>query len=62
MKTRPLILLLMALYVVSPSLFSWMINPNGSWYRPYIIWILVIVLAFYLQERRESPRPPRRLL
>ena len=59
MKTRPLILLLMALYIVSPSLFSWMINPNGAWYRPYIIWMLVIIVAFYLQERRETPRPSR---
>lgn len=56
MKSRPIILLLLALYIISPSLFSWMINPNGAWYRPYIIWLLVIVVAFYFQERRQTRR------
>lgn len=54
MKARPLILLLLVLYIFSPSLFNWMINPNGAWYRPYIIWVLVIVLAYFLQGRRSS--------
>jgi hypothetical protein len=54
MNTRPLILLLLVLYIFSPTLFNWIINPNGSWYRPYIIWVLVIVLAYFLQGRRRS--------
>ncbi|MGQ9425779.1 hypothetical protein ACXYTJ_08935 [Gilvimarinus sp. F26214L] len=51
MKTRPLILLLLVLYIFSPTLFNWVINPNGAWYRPYIIWVIVIVIAYILQER-----------
>lgn len=54
MKTRPLILLLLVLYIFSPVLFNWMINPNGAWYRPYIIWVLVIVIAYYLQGRHKT--------
>lgn len=54
MKTRPLILLLLILYIFSPTLFNWMINPNGAWYRPYIIWMLVIAIAYYLQGRHKT--------
>lgn len=54
MNTRPLILLLLVFYVFSPTLFNWMINPSGSWYRPYIIWAVVIVLAYFVQGRRGS--------
>jgi hypothetical protein len=54
MNTRPLILLLLVFYVFSPTLFNWMINPSGSWYRPYIIWAVVIVLAYVVQGRRGS--------
>lgn len=54
MKTRPLILLLLILYIFSPTLFNWMVNPNGAWYRPYIIWMLVIVISYYIQGRPKS--------
>lgn len=54
MNTRPLILLLLVLYIFSPTLFNWMINPNGAWYRPYLIWAGVIVVAYLLQGRRQS--------
>lgn len=54
MKTRPLILMLLILYIFSPTFFGWVINPDGAWYRPYIIWVLVIVVAYYLQGRPRS--------
>ncbi|WP_179957784.1 hypothetical protein [Exilibacterium tricleocarpae] len=50
---RPLMFLLLVLYVFSPTLFNWMINPDGAWYRPYIIWMLVIVIAYVIQNRRQ---------
>jgi len=51
MQTRPLILFILGLYIFSPTLFTWMVNPNGAWYRPYIIWVVVIVIAYFLQSR-----------
>lgn len=54
MRTRPLVLLLLVLYILSPSLFSWMVSPQAAWYRPYIIWVLIIVIAFLLQDRSQS--------
>jgi len=50
---RLVILLLIAGYVFSPTLFSWMINPEGAWFRPYIMWALIVVVAYLIQGRRK---------
>ncbi|HNE26328.1 MAG TPA: hypothetical protein PKZ68_09110 [Pseudomonadales bacterium] len=49
--SRSIMLMIMAAYVFSPSLFSWMIDPAGVWYRPYLIWMGLVVVAFLLQPR-----------
>lgn len=51
---RLVILLLLIAYIFSPTLFTWIINPEGAWYRPYIIWVLVIVIAFVMQLRKKT--------
>lgn len=51
---RLVILLLLIGYIFSPTLFSWIINPEGAWYRPYLIWVLVIAIAFVIQLRRKK--------
>ncbi len=53
---RLLVLFLLIAYIFSPTLFTWMINPEGSWYRPYIIWAMLIVVAFVLYLRQNSRR------
>lgn len=55
------ILLLLIAYIFSPTLFTWVINPEGAWYRPYIIWALIIVIAFVMQLRKK-PGMNRRAL
>jgi hypothetical protein len=49
---RLLILTMLIVYIFSPTIFSWITNPAGNWYRPYIIWVLLIAAAFILQVRR----------
>lgn len=51
---RPLILLLFGLYIFSPTLFNWVINPEGAWYRPFIIWAVIIVIAYCLQRPQDN--------
>lgn len=51
---RLVILLLLVAYIFSPSLFNWIINPEGAWYRPYLVWVAVIVIAFIMQIRRKK--------
>jgi TctA family transporter len=52
---RLVILLLLVAYIFSPTLFSWIFNPDGAWFRPYIAWVLVIVIAFLIQARKKQP-------
>ncbi len=51
---RFLILFLLVAYIFSPTLFTWMINPEGAWYRPYIIWAMLIAAAFIFQKRKNT--------
>lgn len=53
---RLVILLLVIAYIFSPTLFSWVLNPEGAWYRPYLMWVVVIVIAFAIQLRRKKHR------
>lgn len=52
---RLLIFLLLGAYIFSPSLLTWVIDPDGAWYRPYFIWALLIVAAFLFQRNRHKP-------
>ncbi len=51
-RQTPLLLLVLVAYIFSPTLYSWVINPVNLWYKPYIIWALVVVLAYIMQNRR----------
>jgi hypothetical protein len=53
-KQRPLLLFVLVAYIFSPTLYGWVINPAGAWYKPYIIWAMVIVLAYIMQNRSKS--------
>lgn len=50
---RLVILLLLIAYIFSPTLFSWIINPEGAWFRPYVAWVVVIVIAYLVQARKK---------
>lgn len=50
---RLVILLLLIAYIFSPTLFSWIIDPEGAWFRPYIAWVAVIVIAYIVQARKK---------
>ncbi|GAB2886169.1 hypothetical protein ACCI51_00455 [Microbulbifer echini] len=55
MSNRTLLILLVLVgYVFSPTIFTWMINPVGAWYRPFILWFVLILLAMFIQWRRKS--------
>ncbi len=52
---RLIILLLLIVYLFTPSLFTWIISPNGAWYRPYLFWMAVILVTFTFQMFRKKP-------
>lgn len=49
---RLVFLLVLALYIFSPVVVDWWAEPGSAWYRPYAIWLAIIVLAFWLESRR----------
>ena len=50
MRQSPLLLILLLVFIFSPRLFSWLLSTTGAWYRPYIIWLAIIVIAFFVQR------------
>ncbi|MFT7388209.1 MAG: putative membrane protein [Candidatus Endobugula sp.] len=52
---RLLLLALLVAYIFTPTLFNWMISSGGSWYRPFIIWLIIIVIAFVMQRFSKTP-------
>ena len=43
-------------YLLSPYVFTWLADPNGSWYRPFIVWGLAAIVLSFMSGRisRES--------
>lgn len=41
-------------YIFAPTLFNWMIAPTGVWYKPFIIWLMIILGAYLLQRYKKT--------
>jgi len=33
---------------------DWWIQPHGAWYRPYLLWLILIVVTFLLLSQRDA--------
>ncbi|VUD53293.1 hypothetical protein TDB9533_01805 [Thalassocella blandensis] len=53
-RQKPLLIIALLFYIVAPSLFEWMSAISGSWYRPFIIWLAIIIIAYIVQFRDKS--------
>lgn len=50
---RLILLLVAGAFVLSPAILDWWSGPDSSWYRPYLIWILMIALVFWVARSRD---------
>lgn len=50
---RLVAILILIACVVSPIAIGWVNQTDGSWLRPYVVWLLAILACFIWQ------RPPR---
>lgn len=50
-RQSPLFLLLLVVYIFLPMVFQWATDALNGWYKPFIIWIAVIIGAYLLQRR-----------
>jgi O-antigen/teichoic acid export membrane protein len=51
---RLVLLLVVGIYLFSPAIMDWWIDPNGAWYRPYLLWLILIVVTFILQSQKDA--------
>jgi hypothetical protein len=51
---RLVLILVVGIYLFSPAIMDWWTDPNGAWYRPYLLWLILIVVTFILQSQRDA--------
>lgn len=51
---RLVLILVVGIFIFSPAIMDWWIAGNSSWYRPYLLWLLLIIATFILQGRQET--------
>jgi uncharacterized membrane protein len=49
---RILLLAFGVLLVFMPSIGDWLTSSDTAWYRPYQLWLLIIVAAYWNQRSR----------
>ena len=49
---RVALLLVVGLYLLSPVIIDWWLTPGGNWYRPFAIWLLLIIAQVWIDRRR----------
>ena len=49
---RALLLVFGVALIFFPAIEQWMFNSHTAWYRPYQLWLLVIVAAWWNQRSR----------
>lgn len=52
--SRALLLLLLLTFLFFPLLLQWTFSSEGSWYRPYLVWLLLTIVAFFIYHKRQS--------
>ncbi len=51
--SRALILLLALAFILSPTINSWVMSTDGSWYRPFVFWAGVIGITYIIYSDRD---------
>ena len=49
---RALLLMVGVFLIFSPAVVDWMFHPGDVWYRPYHLWLLIIVAVYWNQRSR----------
>ena len=49
---RLLLLVTGVVLIFFPAIESWVIGSTTAWYRPYQVWLFIVVAAYWNQRRR----------
>ena len=48
---RLVLILVVGIYLFSPAIMEWWTLADRAWYRPYLLWLLLIGVTFILQSQ-----------
>lgn len=48
---RLVLILVVGIYLFSPAIMEWWTIADSAWYRPYLLWLLLIGVTFILQSQ-----------
>ena len=51
---RLLLVLSGGLFLFSPNIMDWWIEPGGAWYKPYLLWLILIVITLITQSDQDA--------
>lgn len=51
---RLVLLLVVGIYLFSPAIMAWWANAESAWYRPYLLWLILILVTFLLQSQNDA--------
>ncbi len=52
MRISPaLLLLLLVLLVFAPAIGEWALRGGAQWYRPYLLWLVVVIFVHWVVRR-----------
>lgn len=50
---RLLIIFILGTYLLSPAIIEWWSEGGQAWYRPYLIWLFLIGLSYWIGKSRD---------
>ena len=50
---RLVLLLMVIIYLLSPSIMDWWVVDDGRWYKPYLFWFITIIATMMLQGKND---------
>ena len=51
---RLVLLLVVGIYLFSPAIMAWWADAESVWYRPYLLWLILILVTFLLQSQNDA--------
>lgn len=50
---RLVLIFIASAYLLSPAIIEWWSEGGTAWYRPYLIWLGLIVVSFWFARSRD---------
>ncbi|MBT4521680.1 MAG: hypothetical protein HOC23_16905 [Halieaceae bacterium] len=49
---RALLLIVGIAFIFMPTIEEWVVSGGSAWYRPYQLWMLIVIAAYWNQRAR----------